>query len=67
MASKKKELTRPQKGRKVGGVSLAFANYFGIDVTVIRLIWVFLLIPGGIPGLLPYLICWIVIPEAKNK
>ena len=65
--AKKKILVRPKKGRKVGGVSLAFANYFDIDVTIIRLIWVFLLIPGGLPGLLPYLICWIVIPDQGSE
>ena len=58
-----KKLVRPIKGRKVAGVSLAIANYFGIDVVVIRLIWVFLFIPGGLPGILPYLICWVVIPS----
>lgn len=60
---KMKKLIRPKKGRKVAGVAMAFANYFDMDVTLIRLIWVFLLIPGGFPGLIPYLICWLVIPE----
>ena len=60
-----KKLVRPQKGRVVAGVALAFANYFSIDVTVVRLIWVVLLLPGGLPGLLPYLICWILIPSEE--
>lgn len=58
-----KRLVRPKKGRKVAGVALAFANYFNLDVTLVRLIWVFLLIPGGFPGFIPYLLCWLVIPE----
>lgn len=58
-----KKLVRPKKGRKVGGVALALANYFDIDVTIVRLIWIFLLLPGGFPGLFPYLIMWLVIPE----
>ena len=58
-----KKLVRPRKGRMVAGVAVGLANYFGIDVTLMRLIWVFLLLPGGLPGFLPYLICWIVIPE----
>lgn len=61
----KKQLIRPKEGRMVGGVALALANYFDIDVTIVRLIWVFLFIPGGLPGLLPYVIMWIVIPEEK--
>lgn len=60
-----KKIQRPKKGRMIAGVCLAFANYFNIDVTVIRLIWVLLLLPGGIPGFLPYIICWIVIPSEK--
>jgi phage shock protein C len=60
-----KRLIRPKEGRVVGGVALAFANYFNIDITWMRLIWLFLLLPGGLPGLLPYAICWLVIPEEK--
>jgi len=58
-----KRIVRPIKGRKLGGVALAFANYFNVDPTIVRLVWLFLLIPGGLPGLLPYLICWLVIPS----
>lgn len=57
------KLVRPKKGRKIAGVALAFSNYFNIDVVLVRLVWVFLLIPGGLPGLIPYIICWIVIPS----
>lgn len=49
----------------IAGVALAIANYLDVDVTLVRLIWAFLLIPGGLPGLLPYLICWIIIPSEK--
>jgi len=58
-----KRLVRPKKGRKIAGVCLAFANYFDIDVTLIRLIFIFLLLPGGFPGLLPYFLCWLIIPS----
>lgn len=63
MAKAIKKLLRPKEGRMVGGVSLALANYFDIDVTIVRLVWVFLLLPGGLPGLLPYLVLWIVVPQ----
>lgn len=58
-----KRLIRPKKGRVLGGVCLALANYFNIDVTIVRLIWIFLLLPGGLPGFLPYIILWIAIPD----
>ncbi len=57
-----KKLLRPQDGTMVGGVCAAFARYFGIDVTLIRLGWVFLVLFFG-TGILAYVICWIVIPE----
>ncbi len=58
-----KKLVRPKKGRMIAGVASGLANYFGMDVTLMRLIWVFLLLPGGLPGFIPYVICWIIIPE----
>ncbi len=60
---KVKKLRRPKKGRKIAGVCVAFANYFGIDIVLVRLFWIFLAIPGGAPGIIPYIICWVMIPE----
>lgn len=64
--SKMKKLYRPEKGRRIGGVALAFATYFNLDIILVRLIWLLLLIPGGLPGLIPYVICWVVIPDEKD-
>lgn len=61
----KKRLVRPQKGRVLGGVCLALANYFNIDVVFVRLIFALLLLPGGLPGFIPYLLGWIIIPSEK--
>ena len=58
-----KRLRRPKNGKVIAGVCLAFANYFNLDVILIRLLFIFLLLPGGLPGVLPYIICWIVIPQ----
>ena len=60
-----KKLIRPKNGRKVAGVALAVANYLNIDVTIVRFIWLMLFIPGGLPGFLPYIIGWIVIPSEE--
>ena len=65
MSRKNKKIIRPKKGRKIAGVASAWANYLDVDIVFTRLIWVLLLLPGGIPGLLPYLVCWIVIPSEK--
>ena len=60
---KDKKLVLPKKGKKIGGVALALANYFDIDVTLVRVFWVLLLMPGGLPGIIPYMLLWLVVPE----
>lgn len=57
-----KKLERSRTNRVLGGVSSAFANYLGIDLTLVRLAFVLLAIFGG-SGVVIYIICWIVIPE----
>lgn len=58
-----KKLVLPKTGKKIAGVSIALANYFEIDVIVVRIVWALLILPGGLPGLLPYFIMWLMIPE----
>jgi len=58
-----KRLYRSRTNRMIAGVAGGMAEYFGIDPTLVRLIWVLLLIPGGVPGFLPYVILWIVVPK----
>lgn len=58
----RKRLMRPRQGRKIAGVCLGFAEYFDIDVTAVRLIWLIACFMSGI-GLIAYPIAWIVIPD----
>jgi phage shock protein PspC (stress-responsive transcriptional regulator) len=58
-----KKLYRSRSDRWVAGVAGGLGEYLGIDPTLIRLLWIVLLLPGGVPGLVPYIICWIVIPQ----
>jgi phage shock protein C len=59
----RKRLVRPREGRKVAGVCLGVAEYFDLDVTLVRVVWlVVALLPPTI-GLLAYVIAWIVMPE----
>jgi phage shock protein PspC (stress-responsive transcriptional regulator) len=57
-----KRLMRSRQNRVIAGVCGGIAEYFGIDATIVRLIWIILALPGGIPGTLLYLIAWIVMP-----
>ncbi|MCW5865397.1 MAG: PspC domain-containing protein [Anaerolineae bacterium] len=48
----------------VGGVCGGLAAFFGISAFWFRLLFLILLLPGGVPGLLPYVLLWIIIPKA---
>lgn len=61
-----KKLYRSQTDRKIAGVCGGLAEYFGIDATIIRIIAVVLLIPGWLPGFIPYVILWLVVPMAPE-
>ncbi len=56
-----RRLTRSGTDKKIGGVCGGLAEYFDLDPTLIRVIWVLLVLCGG-TGLLAYLILWIVLP-----
>jgi phage shock protein PspC (stress-responsive transcriptional regulator) len=58
-----KKLYRSKTDKKIAGVCGGLGAYFNIDPTIIRIIFVILLLPGGLPGLLPYLILWVVVPQ----
>ena len=59
----RRKLVRPRVGRKIAGVCLGLAEYFDLDVTLIRLVWLvaaILLIPFSWLG---YIVAWIIVPE----
>ena len=57
-----KKLYRSTTNKKVAGVCGGIAEYIGFDPTILRVIFIVLLIPGGLPGLIPYALLWFVIP-----
>lgn len=60
-----KRLYRSTEDKMIAGVCGGLAEYFQIDPVIIRILFFILLLPGGLPGLLPYLMLWIVVPEKK--
>ncbi len=56
-----RKLYRSRSESMIAGVCGGLANYFGMDPTIMRLIFLLLLFLGG-NGLLIYLILWIVVP-----
>ena len=61
MAQERDKLKR-QNGI-VAGVCGGLGAFFGIGPWWFRLLFLILLLPGGLPGLLPYVILWIVVPR----
>jgi phage shock protein C len=56
-----KKLRRSRTDKMVAGVCGGLGNYFALDSTILRLVFVLLLIFAG-TGLLAYLVMWLVIP-----
>jgi phage shock protein C len=57
------KLQRTRNDKKIAGVCAGLADYFGVDVTIVRLVFALLfLLPHGI-GLPLYIILWIVMPQ----
>lgn len=59
-----KKLRRSRRDRVIGGVCGGLADYFGVDVALVRLLMFLLIFFGGV-SLWVYVILWIVIP-AEN-
>ena len=62
MTEKRSKLRRSHSNRVIAGVCGGLAEFFGISAFWFRLAFLIALIPGGVPGLLVYMLCWIIIP-----
>ncbi len=62
-----RRLTRSSDDRVIAGVCGGLARHFAWDPTVLRVIFGFLLLPGGAPGLVPYLVLWAVTPDDNGE
>ena len=58
---KNKKLYRKKNNRMLLGVCAGIADYFEIDPTIVRILWVLFSFAGGC-GLLAYIICAIIMP-----
>lgn len=61
----KKKLMR-SNNRMIAGVCSGIADYWGWDITLVRIIYVLLTFFTAFSGLIVYLILWLVMPEAKR-
>lgn len=59
-----KELYRDKQRASIGGVCAGLADYFNVDITLVRALFLVALFGFG-TGVLLYVILWIVVPEKK--
>lgn len=57
-----RRLTRSSSNRLVAGVCGGLAEYFGIDPTLVRVLFVLLVLAAGMSPLI-YLVLWVVLPS----
>ncbi len=61
-----KRLFRSRYDKKIAGVCAGVADYFELDVTLVRVLWLLCIILGG-TGFLIYVILWIVVPMEPER
>ena len=63
-----RRLTRSRTNGTIAGVCAGLAEYFGVDVVLVRLLWVILSIAGAIiGGVIVYLAAWLIMPEGDDQ
>ena len=60
----KKKLYKSNSDKMLAGVLGGFAEYIGVDSTLVRLVYVLIaMFSAGFPGILFYILCALVIPD----
>ncbi|HSR30902.1 MAG TPA: PspC domain-containing protein [Anaerolineae bacterium] len=62
-----KKLRRSRHDRWIGGICGGLGEFFGLSPFWFRLAFFILALPGGLPGVLPYLLMWIIIPMEERR
>ena len=60
-----KKLYRTKNDKKLSGVCGGFANYIGMDPTIVRVAWAIISCFAGI-GIVAYIVCALVVPEEPD-
>ncbi|HBB07126.1 MAG TPA: PspC family transcriptional regulator [Bacteroides sp.] len=58
-----KRLTRSKSDCKIAGVCAGLAQYFGLDTTLVRLVYALLTLFTAFCGVVVYIIMWLVVPQ----
>lgn len=61
-----RRLQRSATDSKLAGVCGGLAEYFGMDSTIVRLLWVLVtFFTGLVPGMVVYVVAWLIMPEGS--
>lgn len=63
MSEERASLRRSRGNRVLGGVCGGLGAFFGLNPLWFRILFILLAIPGGVPGVVPYLLLWLIIPD----
>ncbi|VUT25718.1 MAG: DNA-binding transcriptional activator PspC [Candidatus Methanolliviera sp. GoM_oil] len=63
-----KRLYRSRTDKKLGGVCSGIGEYFDLDPTLIRVLWVIITVfTDFAPGIIAYILLWLIVPEEPAK
>ncbi|MBA3497885.1 MAG: PspC domain-containing protein [Gemmatimonadales bacterium] len=67
MTDLSRPLRRSKTNRQIAGVVGGLADYFRVDSTVLRVLYVVgSIVSAAFPGLLVYALLWLLIPEVED-
>lgn len=65
MNDQPRKLVRNTDDKIIAGVASGVADFFGIDATIVRVLWALTVLFGGL-GAIVYIVMWIVVPEGSS-
>ena len=68
MTEVNRPLRRSRSHRMIGGVVSGLANYFDLDITLARVLYVVgSVMSAAFPGILIYILLWVLMPEEESQ
>ena len=61
-----RKLYLSDKDRKIAGVCGGLADYFGLDSTIVRILWALAVMVSYGTGFILYLVFWLIVPRERN-
>lgn len=61
-----RKLYLSDKDRKIAGVCGGLTDYFGIDSTIVRILWALAVLVSYGTGFILYLVFWLIVPRERN-